>query len=74
MSTRQLKKLRRRELLAALGAGVGAIVKSTQIAFRETVTAAVYASGAYAAHGQNTQTNNANDNVFSDASPTSSRR
>ena len=44
----------------------GAIVKSTQIAFPETVTAAVYASGAYAVHGQNTQTNNANDNVFSD--------
>ena len=44
----------------------GAIVKSTQIAFPETVSSAVYASGAYAAHGQNTQTSNANDNVFSD--------
>ena len=44
----------------------GAIVKSTQIAFPETVSSAVYASGVYAAHGQNTQTTNANDNVFSD--------
>ncbi len=44
----------------------GAIVKSTQIAFPETVSSAVYASGIYAAHGQNTQTTNANDNVFSD--------
>jgi hypothetical protein len=26
----------------------------------------VYASGVYASHGQNTQTTNANDNVFSD--------
>jgi protocatechuate 3,4-dioxygenase beta subunit len=44
----------------------GAIVKSTQIAFPETVSSAVYATGVYAAHGQNTQTTNANDNVFSD--------
>ena len=44
----------------------GAIVKSTQIAFPETVSSAVYASSVYAAHGQNTQTTNANDNVFSD--------
>ena len=44
----------------------GAIVKSTQIAFPETVSSAVYSSGVYAAHGQNTQTTNANDNVFSD--------
>lgn len=44
----------------------GAIVKSTQIAFPETVSSAVYASGVYAAHGQNNQTSNANDNVFSD--------
>jgi protocatechuate 3,4-dioxygenase beta subunit len=44
----------------------GAIVKSTQIAFPETVSSAVYASGVYAAHGQNAQTTNANDNVFSD--------
>ena len=44
----------------------GAIVKSTQIAFPETVSSAVYGSSVYAAHGQNTQTTNANDNVFSD--------
>jgi protocatechuate 3,4-dioxygenase beta subunit len=44
----------------------GSIVKSTQIAFPETVSSAVYASGVYAADGQNTQTTNANDNVFSD--------
>src|SRR4051812_15272394 len=44
----------------------GAIVKSTQIAFPETVSSAVYATGVYAAHGQNRQTTNANDNVFSD--------
>ena len=44
----------------------GAIVKSTRIAFPETVSSAVYASGVYAAHGQNNQTSNANDNVFSD--------
>jgi protocatechuate 3,4-dioxygenase beta subunit len=44
----------------------GAIIKSTQIAFPETVSSAVYASGVYASHGQNTQTTNANDNVFSD--------
>jgi hypothetical protein len=37
-----------------------------QIAFPETVSSAVYATGVYAAHGQNTQTTNANDNVFSD--------
>ena len=43
----------------------GTIVKSTQIAFPETVSSAVYASGVYASKGQNT-TNNANDNVFSD--------
>jgi protocatechuate 3,4-dioxygenase beta subunit len=44
----------------------GTIVKSTQIAFPESVSSTVYATGAYAAHGQNTQTTNANDNVFSD--------
>jgi protocatechuate 3,4-dioxygenase beta subunit len=43
----------------------GTIVKSTQIAFPETVSAAVYTSGVYASKGQNS-TNNANDNVFSD--------
>ena len=30
------------------------------------MSSAVYASGVYASHGQNTQTTNANDNVFSD--------
>lgn len=44
----------------------GAIVKSTQIAFPEIVSSTVYATGVYAANGQNTQTTNANDNVFSD--------
>jgi protocatechuate 3,4-dioxygenase beta subunit len=43
----------------------GASVKVTQIAFPESVTAAVYASGVYAARGQN-PTGNARDNVFSD--------
>lgn len=41
---------------------VGMINNSTS----ETVSAAVYTSGVYAAHGQSTGTNNANDNVFSD--------
>jgi len=43
----------------------GASVKTTQIAFPETVSAAVYRSGVYAAHGQNSTTNTG-DNVFSD--------
>jgi protocatechuate 3,4-dioxygenase beta subunit len=43
----------------------GASVKVTQIAFPESVTADVYASGVYAAHGQN-PIGNARDNVFSD--------
>ena len=43
----------------------GANVKTTQIAFPESVSAAVYASGVYASHGQNSTTN-ARDNVFSD--------
>jgi protocatechuate 3,4-dioxygenase beta subunit len=43
----------------------GASVKVTQIAFPESVTAAVYASGVYASHGQN-PTANASDMVFSD--------
>lgn len=30
------------------------------------MSSAVYASGVYAAHGPNSQTTNANDNVFSD--------
>ena len=40
-------------------------VKITQIAFPEDVTSAVYASGVYAAKGQN-PTRNSNDMVFSD--------
>jgi hypothetical protein len=43
----------------------GRSVKVTQIAFPESVTAQVYASGVYAAKGQN-PTTNARDNVFSD--------
>ena len=43
----------------------GASVKVTQIAFPESVSAAVYASGVYASRGTN-PTSNANDNVFSD--------
>ena len=42
----------------------GRSIKVTQIAFPENVTAAVYASGVYAAKGQST-TSNAADNVFS---------
>jgi protocatechuate 3,4-dioxygenase beta subunit len=43
----------------------GRSVKVTQIAFPENVSAAVYATGVYAAKGQN-PTTNASDNVFSD--------
>ena len=43
----------------------GATVKTTQIAFPEDVSTAVYRTGVYASHGQNT-TRNASDNVFSD--------
>jgi protocatechuate 3,4-dioxygenase beta subunit len=43
----------------------GASVKTTQIAFPESVTSEVYASGVYASHGQNS-TSNARDGVFSD--------
>ena len=43
----------------------GAIIKTTQIAFPESVSAAVYASGVYASKGQS-PTGNASDNVFSD--------
>ena len=43
----------------------GTIVKTTQIAFPESVSSAVYASGVYASKGQNS-TSNAGDNVFSD--------
>jgi protocatechuate 3,4-dioxygenase beta subunit len=43
----------------------GASVKTTQMAFPEDVTAAVYAQGVYASRGQNS-TRNSTDNVFSD--------
>jgi len=43
----------------------GRSVKTTQVAFPENVTAAVYRTGVYAAKGQNT-TSNASDNVFAD--------
>jgi protocatechuate 3,4-dioxygenase beta subunit len=43
----------------------GTSVKTTQLAFPESVSSAVYASGVYASHGQNSTTN-ARDNVFSD--------
>ena len=43
----------------------GSLVKTTQMAFPEDVTAAVYAQGAYASRGQ-TPTTNSRDNVFSD--------
>jgi protocatechuate 3,4-dioxygenase beta subunit len=43
----------------------GALVKTTQIAFPEDVSASVYRTGVYAAHGLNATTN-ARDNVFAD--------
>jgi protocatechuate 3,4-dioxygenase beta subunit len=43
----------------------GTIIKTTQIAFPENISAAVYASGVYASKGQS-PTSNAGDNVFSD--------
>jgi protocatechuate 3,4-dioxygenase beta subunit len=43
----------------------GASVKTTQMAFPEDVTAAVYAIGVYASRGQN-PTRNGSDNVFAD--------
>ena len=43
----------------------GLAVKTTQIAFPESISAAVYRSGVYVSHGQNSTTN-ASDNVFSD--------
>src|SRR5947208_2674044 len=107
MLDKKWKRLNRREVLAALGAGFGAalarcgssatsptstttypgsssggatniyveiyrsgpVVKTTQIAFPESLTAAVYGTGAYTARGQN-PTSNAGDNVFSDGTST----
>ena len=43
----------------------GALVKTTQIAFPESISAVVYATGVYASKGQNS-TSNSSDNVFSD--------
>ena len=43
----------------------GLAVKTTQIAFPESISAAVYRTGVYASHGQNSTTNSS-DNVFSD--------
>lgn len=43
----------------------GRTVKTTQIAFPENVSSAVYRTGVYASKGQNTTTNTS-DNVFSD--------
>jgi protocatechuate 3,4-dioxygenase beta subunit len=45
----------------------GRTVKTTQIAFPESASRAVYGTGVYASHGQN-PTTNAGDNVFSDGS------
>ena len=45
------------------------LVKTTQIAFPESVTSAVYATGVYAAKGRN-PTSNSGDNVFSDGTTT----
>jgi protocatechuate 3,4-dioxygenase beta subunit len=47
----------------------GAVVKTTQIAFPESITAEVYASGVYASKGQS-PTKNASDNVFADGTTT----
>jgi protocatechuate 3,4-dioxygenase beta subunit len=44
----------------------GAVVKVTQIAFEESLIAAVYATGVYAAKGRN-PTSNAGDMVFADS-------
>ena len=43
----------------------GSLVKTTQIAFPENITAQVYTTGVYASHGQS-PTSNAGDMVFSD--------
>lgn len=44
----------------------GKVVKTTQIAFDESVNAAVYASGVYAPRGSN-PTSNARDGIFADS-------
>jgi protocatechuate 3,4-dioxygenase beta subunit len=47
----------------------GAVVKTTQVAFPESITAEVYATGVYASKGQS-PTRNAGDNVFADGTAT----
>jgi protocatechuate 3,4-dioxygenase beta subunit len=47
----------------------GSVVKTTQVAFPESTTAEVYASGVYASKGQS-PTKNASDNVFADGTQT----
>jgi protocatechuate 3,4-dioxygenase beta subunit len=47
----------------------GRSVKTTQIAFPESISAQVYRTGVYAAHGQN-PTTNSSDMVFSDGTST----
>lgn len=47
----------------------GSVVKTTQVAFPESTSAEVYASGAYASKGPN-PTSNAGDNVFADGTQT----
>ena len=43
----------------------GKVVKTSQLAFDESITSAVYATTSYASHGQSPMTN-ADDMVFSD--------
>jgi protocatechuate 3,4-dioxygenase beta subunit len=47
----------------------GVVVKTSQVAFPESISASVYRTGVYASHGQNSTTN-ASDNVFSDGTQT----
>ena len=47
----------------------GRSVKVTQIAFPESISAQVYRTGVYSAHGQN-PTTNSSDMVFSDGTST----
>jgi len=52
----------------------GALVKATQIAFPESASAAVYATGVYASKGQNPTTNASDNGLFPTARAPSSRR
>ena len=49
------------------------LLKTTQVAFPESISAAVYGTGVYAPKGQN-PTTNARDNVFSDGTSTDGDR